>query len=84
MGKIKASRLKAGDRIRLLGLPGEGQPGYYMHRDTRRVYRKLLARRGPVRINSVDRLGPWIHCQLQQKDGRIEYHWLVIADDDRN
>jgi hypothetical protein len=24
---------------------------------------------------------PWIHCRFRRKDGRIEYHWLLINHD---
>jgi len=81
---MKASQLKVGDRVRTLGVPGEGRPGYYIHRDTRRVYRKLLERKRPVRICRVDEFGPWYHCRFRGRDGRVESHWLLVTDDDRN
>ena len=81
---MKASQLKVGDRVRILGVPGEGRTGYYIHRDTVRVYRKILERKRPVRICCVDEFGPWYHCRLRGRDGRLELHWLLVTDDDRN
>jgi hypothetical protein len=81
---MKASELKVGDRIRLLTVPGEGQPGYLILRETRRVYRKILDRKRPVRICRVDEDGPWFHCGFRMRNGRIEHHWLLIMESDRN
>lgn len=71
--------LKTGDRIRLAEMPPEfARPGYYLHPETRLVYRKLLAQRRPLRICEVDENGrPWIHCRFWRRN-RWEYHWLMI------
>src|SRR5205823_4306232 len=42
--------LRIGDKIRIVGVPGEGIPDYTIHRDTIRVYKKLIDRKRPVRI----------------------------------
>jgi len=81
---MKASQLKVGDRVRILSVPGEGRSGYYIHRDTVRVYRKLLERKRLVRICRVDEFGPWYHCRFRGRDGKLESHRLLVADDDRN
>jgi hypothetical protein len=82
---MKVSQLKVGDRIRLLDVPGKGRPGYYMHSETRRVYKRLLARKRPVRISKIDETGlPWFECRFRRKNGRLEYHSLIVADDDNN
>lgn len=71
--------LKVGDRIRLVEMPPEfAQPNYLLHPETRLVYRKLLARRRPLRVCEIDENGyPWIHCRLWRRNRR-EYHWLMV------
>jgi hypothetical protein len=78
--------LRIGDRIRFVSMPTEfARPGYFVHRDTLRVYRRLIERRRPVRIAYFgdwgDQKVPWIRCQFCRKDGRIEYHSLMINHD---
>jgi len=72
-----------GDRVRFVHMPTEFlRPGYLLHRDTRRVYQRLLDRKRPVRVCEIDGWNvPWIHCRFRRKDGRIEYHWLAINHD---
>ena len=76
-------RLRIGDRIRLVHMPTDfSRPGYSVHRDTRRVYQRIIDRQRSVRICQLDEFGmPWIHCRFRRKDGRIEYHWLLINHD---
>lgn len=50
--------LEVGDRIRLTGFPREFlRPGYVIHRETVRVYKKLLARNRPLRVWMIDEYG---------------------------
>lgn len=72
--------LQVGDRIRLVEIPKEFlQEGYYIHRDTLRVYKKLLARRRSLRIHEIDEGGlPWVHCRFRRKNGRWEHHFLAL------
>jgi hypothetical protein len=79
-------KLRVGDRIRFVSIPAEFlRPGYRVHRDTLRVYQRLIDRRRPVRVASLEAWGkwpaPWIRCQFRRKDGSIEYHWLMINHD---
>jgi hypothetical protein len=75
--------LKVGDRIRLTEIPSEFlQEGYFIHRDTMRVYKKLLARRRPLRIYEIDEYGyPWIMCRFPRKDDQWEWHTLAFNHD---
>ena len=75
--------LKISDRIRLVEIPSEFfRPGYYIHRDTLRVYKKLLARGRPLRIYNIDEWGlPWVAFRFRRKNGRWEYHWLAVNHD---
>jgi hypothetical protein len=78
--------LRVGDRIRFVNMPTEfSRPGYFVHRDTLRVYRRLIERRRPVRVAWLEDCGewtaPWIRCQFRRMDGRIEYHSLMINHD---
>jgi hypothetical protein len=76
-------RLRIGDLIRIVRMPsGVDEPGYTFHPDTRRLYKKLIARRRAVRVFRIteDKL-PWIHCRFQRENGAWEYHWLAVNDD---
>ncbi len=75
--------LRVGDRIRLVRMPSEfDQAGYYLHRDTRRVYKRLIERRRPVRVYEIDEWGlPWIECRFRRKDGWWERHSLAFNHD---
>ena len=82
---MKPRDLKVGDRIRIIGIPGQGVPGYFLHRDTRRVFNKLIARGRPVRIAWIDEYGaPWYACRFRLKNGRWERHYLGVYDLDYN
>ena len=69
---MKASKLTIGDRIRLKGVPGDGIPGYCIHRDTVRVYKKLIARGRSVRIYTIDgdSVNLWFACRVSAVKGR--------------
>jgi len=83
--KTSPSDLKVGDRIRIIKLPGEGVPGYYLHPDTKRVFKKLVARGRSVRIARIDEYGsPWYNCRFRIKSGRWEYHDLAVCNLDNN
>jgi hypothetical protein len=75
--------LRIGDRIRIVRMPsGVDAPGYTFHPDTRRLYKRLIARRRSLRICRIDAWElPWIHCRFKRKDGRWEYHSLAVNDD---
>ena len=82
---MKPSELRVGDRIRIVGIPGAGIPGYYIHRDTVRVYKKLVARGRAVRIYDIDDYGtPWFACRFLSKAGKREQHLLAVLDTDDN
>jgi hypothetical protein len=75
--------LRVGDRIRMVRLPSAWQqPGYQVPRCTRRLYRRLIERRRPVRVYRIDEGGlPWIRCRFRQADGAWEHHFLAVNDD---
>jgi hypothetical protein len=82
---MKTKDLKAGDRIRIFAVTGQGNPNLYLHPDTRRVYKKLIARKGSVRIYWIDEYGsPWYWCRFKRKNGTWEYHSLSVMDTDAN
>jgi hypothetical protein len=75
-------QLRVGDRIRIVRLPsGVDTPGYRFHRDTRRLYNRLIARRRSLRICEIAWGLPWIECRFKRKAGRWEYHYLAVNDD---
>jgi hypothetical protein len=77
-------RLRVGDRIRIVRMPSYAVlGGNNLHRDTRRLYRLLIARNRPLRVYEVDRRWrlPWIKCRFRMKNGRWEYHYLAVNDD---
>jgi hypothetical protein len=85
MRNMKPSDLSVGDRIRINGLPGEGVPDYYLHRDTKRVFKRLIARGRSVRISRIDEYGtPWYTCCFRRKDGRWGWNFLAVCDLDNN
>jgi hypothetical protein len=82
---MKAIELQVGDRIRITGVPGSGDPNYYIHRDTKRVYKKLVARKRSVRIREIDEFGaPWFMCKFKRPSGKWEWHFLAVYDSDNN
>ncbi|MCA9098161.1 MAG: hypothetical protein KDA36_07240, partial [Planctomycetaceae bacterium] len=54
--------LKIGDKVRIPDIPPEFlQPGYFILPETMEVYRRIVARRRPVRVAYFDEYGfPWI------------------------
>ncbi|MCE9568273.1 MAG: hypothetical protein K8U57_40250 [Planctomycetes bacterium] len=82
---MKSSDLKVGDRIRIIGIPGDGISGYQIFPETARVYKKLVARGRSVRIYQIDEDGsPWFACRFRTKAGKWEYHFLAVSDTDSN
>ena len=77
-------QLSIGDRIRFVQMP-TGFSRSNGHHDTLRVYQRLIKRRWPARVAYFtewgNRKAPWIRCQFRLKDGRIEYHSLMINHD---
>lgn len=75
--------LKVGDRIRIVRMPsGVDEPEYTFHRDTRKLYTRLIARGYAQRISKIcEWCLPWIECRFQLPDGRWEYHSLAVNDD---
>jgi hypothetical protein len=82
---IDSNDLRVGDRIRIIGIPGEGVPGYFLHADTKRAFMKLIARGRSVRICRIDEFGhPWYDFRFRMKNGRWERHSLNITSDEHN
>ena len=75
--------LRVGERVRLLGMPPEfSQPGYYLHSDTRRVYRLLVKRGRSLRVRRIDEYGaPWAECRFRKRNGSVDRHWLAFTHD---
>jgi hypothetical protein len=79
-------KLRVGDRIRFVHMPTAfSREGYQLHRDTRQAYKKLIERGRAgrsVRVSKIDEWKmPWVSFQLRRKDGRIEYHSMLINHD---
>src|SRR5207237_7537709 len=75
-------QLRVGDRIRIVRMPSDANtPGTTFFPETRRLYKKLIARRRPVRVFQIDEWGlPWIRCRFRLKDGSWEHHYLAVND----
>jgi len=83
--KPSPNDLRVGDRIRIIGLPGASVPGYYLHPGTRRVFKKLIARKSSVRVARIDEYGsPWYTCRFRMNDGGWESHDLAVCEGDDN
>jgi len=77
-------KLRVGDRIRIVRMPSEtSMDGYKLPRDTRRLYKLLIARKKVLHIHEIDKRWklPWVWCRLRQKNGRLEQHLLAVNDD---
>jgi hypothetical protein len=82
---MKVRDLKVGDTIRIIGIPGEGKPDYLLLPETKRVFKKLIARGKEVRIREIDEWGaPWYACRFKTRSGGWEHHWLAVFDGDAN
>jgi len=58
------------------------QPGYYVHRDTKWVFRMLIERGRPLRVTEIDEQGfPWVHCRFRRSNGNLRYDWLAVDHD---
>jgi hypothetical protein len=76
--------LRVGDRIRIVRMPSAAAlEGYALPRDTRRLYRLLIARNRPLRVYMIDKQWqlPWVKCLFRTKKGNWEYHYLAVNDD---
>lgn len=83
--------LKAGDRIRLLRVPGadarqreqELRNGAQLAGWTADTIERIIASNPIVIIDRVDEFGaPWFERELPASDSEIEYHSLTITVDD--
>ncbi len=76
-------RLKVGDQVRLVHMPSEfSRPDCFIHRDTLRAYRRVIARVWPQRIFKIDAWGtPWISVRFRMKNGQCESHELAVNHD---
>ena len=81
---MSASQLKVGDRVKIIGIGPANQPGFSIPASTRRVWRRLMKRRSPVRIREIRHGQPWYQCRIQRPDGTWEYHELTVNDGDQN
>lgn len=83
--KTRPCDLGIGDRIKIIKMPGEGVPGYYLDPDTKRVFKKLIARGRSLRIARIDEYGtPWYACRFRMNSGRWEWHDLAVSELDDN
>jgi hypothetical protein len=75
--------LRVGDRVRIVRMPYDAVlAGHTFHPETRRLFKKLIARGRSVRVFQIDEYGhPWIACRFRRRNGSWEYHWLAINDD---
>jgi hypothetical protein len=82
---MKTNQLRVGDWVMVTGVPGEGIANYRIHRETARVFKKLIARKRPVRIREIDEFGqPWYECRFRKPDGTFELHSLGILRGEDN
>lgn len=73
--------LKIGDKIKILSIP-EPHDNYYLHRETRDIYEKIIKRNKPVKIYDIDKDGiPWFYCKFKKKDGTWHHHYLSVDCD---
>jgi hypothetical protein len=76
-------KLRVGDCVRYVQMPGGNVPGYYLHKDTRRLFKRLIAKRTILRIKRIDEWRqPWTEIRFKNKAGRREHHSLAVVDAD--
>ena len=74
--------LKVGDKIRIVAIPGFDEngkkiKGYTIYGETITAYKKLIARKRPVRIYEIDEWGnPWFQFRFKERD---EWHTHIMA-----
>ena len=74
--------LRVGDRIRIVRMPYENNPEYWLHDETKDVYAKLIALRRVLRIYEIDKTNlPWVKFRLTDDSGGYHYHFLAVNDD---
>lgn len=73
--------LKVGDRVRITELPPDwSQPDWHVPKDTIAVYKAIIDRQRPIRINEVDEHGLcWFSCVFYRKQRR-EVHSMTLDD----
>ena len=74
--------LRVGDRVRPVADPPEWElPGYHLPAETRDLWRLLVDRGRPLRIDEVDAWGaPWVRCRVRRPGGGWEHHSLAITE----
>jgi hypothetical protein len=74
--------LRVGDRVRIVRLPGQTIPGYYLHEETRQLYEHLIAEGTVLTVYEIDGDGlPWIEYPFKDEEGETGYHFLAINED---
>jgi hypothetical protein len=78
---MEEKTLKVGERVRLVRLPPVwAEPWHHVPWSTREAYRRLMARRRPLRVDLVDEFGAWVRGRLRSRAGRIHEHLFVLDE----
>lgn len=78
-------KLKIGDRIRIISVPGKDNESYVIHPETVIIYEKLIKRNRFVTISEIDEDGtPWFTYMFKNKNGTLKYHFLSVCASDNN
>jgi hypothetical protein len=82
---MRANKLRVGDRIRIVRLPGVGIAGYHLHPETKRAYRKLVSRGRSLRVCKIDQDGlAWYNFRIKRNNGSWQYHSMCVTPEDDN
>lgn len=75
--------LRVGDRVLVVHYPCEfSDHDYTMHDETRDAYRQLIESRQLLTVSRIDDDGyPWVEFEITGKNGRLEYHSLILNHD---
>jgi hypothetical protein len=79
--------LRVGDLIRIVRFPSEWEnPNWHIDPSTRRLFKKLIGRKRPLRIAWIDENGcPWIQGRHDARERRLSggwTGWILGIDDD--
>lgn len=77
-------KLRVGDCVRYLRIPGENIPRYFMAPMTRRLFKILIAKRKVLKIKRIEWDLPWAEIRFRNKAGKLEYHSLAVHDADED
>jgi hypothetical protein len=77
--------LKVGDKIRIIKIPGEDDPDFFLDHESRLAYEQLIMRGRSLRVFEIDESGfPHCNFRFRKEDGSWQWHTIIITELDNN